>query len=127
MENKFENHSSASDIMKNDYLNTWLSFLNLSADVEKKYKKINLPKTFSERYPGMTFAGFPFSVSLEEKERIRKIDELTVKAGKLIDDSLSNAYELLKIAIEVANICDNKNFQDSLKKCLLDYEQTNQA
>jgi hypothetical protein len=116
----FENEpeNTASYFMRSDYLNEYLTFLSLEQDVEEKYKKLEVPKGFSDRYPNMHFRRTPISISEEERTQIEKLDKLAERARILVNDHKTNRTELLNIALEAAEICQHQKFIEKFKEML---------
>jgi len=107
---------TASDLMKNDYLNEYLTFNRLLYDEGSKYKKPPLaPRGFSQRYPNMTFSGLPFKISEIDRQKIEELDKLSVEANRLLNETPSDTNALLKIVILVAEICGRPDFANNFR------------
>lgn len=113
----YENpENTASDLIKNDYLNEYITFNNLLLDEGSKYKKLpNPPRSFSERYLNMTFSGLPFTVSEINKQKIEELDSLSAEANRLLKEKPTDINALLEIAIQAANICERPDVADNFK------------
>ena len=74
------------------------------------------PKSFSQRYPNMTFYGRPFKVTDADRQKIEELDRLAVEANRLIDEIILDVNALLKIASQVSTICGRPDFASSFSK-----------
>jgi len=105
---------TAEDLIKGDYLNEYGEFMGLFKDRNKKlsYK----PRSFSERYPNMTFNGLPFKVSEAEALKIKELDGLSVRATLLISSETVEVDTLIAIIIQVAELCGRPEIADRYRE-----------
>jgi hypothetical protein len=115
---------SASILMENDYLNTYIPYveqffnkeiikvtgeMNID-DIKKISKSFNLIKKFLE-----TCTRQSITISPEEEIKISKLDELADEANNLFENPTFDKKAFLKIAISAAEICNNKRIIENFK------------
>ena len=106
---------SVSDLMKNDYLNEYLSFFSLLPNIKDKYKNVIAPDGFSQRFPNTTYNKVSFFVSEAEKQKIEVLDKLAEEASSLVSESEKNIKALLEIAIKASMLCGRPEWAEKFK------------
>ncbi|MFA6177733.1 MAG: hypothetical protein WC694_02470 [Candidatus Paceibacterota bacterium] len=107
MENKpYESKRyGVAELMRGDYPNEYISFFMFLNHISEKPGK---PKSFSDKYPNNTVFGVPFKekVTTEDELKIKKLDKISIEAGRLIDEDPMDINSLLEIAAQAMEICD---------------------
>lgn len=111
--------NTATDLIKNDYLNTYLPLLELGTR-SLEYVRSRRPKSFSERYPNMTYNNFPFVATEGEIRKIQELDALSVEVNQLIYSEEPELGAILKIGISVAEICSRTDIAEKFRLKLID-------
>jgi len=107
--------NNASTLIRDDYLNEYSTTLRLVG--EGTIRPLS-PKSFSERYPNMTFGGIPFSVSEQEKVVIEELDRLSAEANRLLAEPTLDKKALLAVAIQAAETCNRHDIAEKFKEGL---------
>ena len=111
---------SAYILIQNDYLNTYASIAGL---LERGfYKKFQEEigekpqvKSFSDRYKHNSF-----NISDSDKKKIKKLDELSIEANRILNEPNIDITSFLKLAITAAETCDRPDIAEIFKKRIIE-------
>lgn len=110
-ENSRYSRNTASSYMYDDYLSEYIPPFQFARQGKPQTL---LPKSFSERYPNMSFGGIPFEVNEEERAIIAELDRLAAEAKELLSKSTLDKAAFAAVALQVAKLCHRDDWVEDI-------------